>query len=256
MPLNISHRGHIHTAENTLESFHESIEQGAQMLELDVRLSKDGVPMVAHDNTLNRRAGKRGSVSTRTSRFLMSLDVGSGYKMPSLRTALEQILPRVPVNIELKFNNLNYRPLVGAVVQLIEDMKGQSKVLVSSFFHQSLEILNKQAPKIATAPLFGSNTGPPHPDDVERLASLGKWHNKLPFRRPAAVVDNKMIDEELARIFRDNKLTLLTYTVDDPDEMRRLIKLGVAGIITNRPNVLNTLLEEYGRKNLGQGEQV
>ena len=148
------------TLENTLESFHESIDMGAAMLEFDVRLSKDGVPIVFHDNSLSRITGRKsGSISSRTSAFLTQIDLGAGKRICKLEEALEELIPRIPVNIELKFNHLHYRPLVFAVLDVIERKQAQANVLVSSFFHQSLEILNRKNPQVPTAPLFGKTTG-------------------------------------------------------------------------------------------------
>lgn len=216
------------------------------MLELDVRLSKDGIPIVFHDNSLARVTGRRsGSVSSRTSSFLVNLDLGEGFRICTLEQALSELLPRIPVNVELKFSSLNYRPLVLAVGQLIERLEAQERVLVSSFFHQSIEILNRHWPHIATAPLFGRETGPVHPDDFKRLSKSRKeWKNRLPFPHPAAVLHFPMIDAALVREFSKRELTLLTYTVDEPEEMKRLIGLGVDGIITNRPGILKGVLQE------------
>ena len=247
-PVNIAHRGHALSLENTLKSFHESIDMGAAMLELDVRLSKDGIPIVFHDNSLHRITGRKsGSISSRTAAFLTALDLGEGYRICKLVDALNELIPRIPVNIEMKFSHLNYRPLVHAVLEAIKQCGVTEHVLVSSFFHQSLQILNRAEPMVATAPLFGKFTGAPHPDDFKRLSKYRKhWKNQLPFEHPAAVVYWGMIDKDMARSFSRHKLTLLTYTVDEVEEMNRLIELGIDGIITNRPDTLQGVLQASG----------
>ncbi|MFA5504465.1 MAG: glycerophosphodiester phosphodiesterase [Vulcanimicrobiota bacterium] len=243
-PVIIGHRGHALALENTLQSFHESVDMGAAMLELDVRLSKDGIPVVFHDNSLNRITGRKsGSISSRTSVFLTQIDLGSGQRISTLDNALKELIPRIPVNIEMKFNHLHYRPLVFAVIEVIQKNNAQDKVLVSSFFHQSLEILNRNAPHIPTAPLFGRATGPPHDDDLKRLSRSRKnWINALPFEHPAAVLAWDTIDAAMVKRFKQHKLSLLTYTVDNPEDMERLWALGVDGIITNRPDLLGAVL--------------
>ena len=247
LPLNIDHRGHANRLENTINSFHESIDMGAQMMELDVRLSSDGVPVVFHDATLKRMAKLSGAVRKRTARFLTGIDLGGGSAIPTLDETLGQLLPRIPVNIEMKFDDLNYRPLVGAVLNSVRKAKAERRVLVSSFYHQALDILNRSAPEVTTAPLFGDETGNPHSDDLKRLSKLSPWNNDLPFSRPAAVVKHKMIDSQLCQQFHDSKLSLLTFTVDDSDEMIRLIDLGVEGIMTNRPDILQDILNSKKR---------
>ena len=246
-PINIAHRGHALTLENTLESFHESIDMGAAMLELDVRLSKDGVPIVFHDNTLTRITGRRsGTISSRTSTFLTQLDLGSGKRISRLEDALKELIPRIPVNIELKFPHMEYRPLVFAVLDAIKKNRPEENVLVSSFFHQALEILQRSEPHVATAPLFGRITGKPHDDDLTRLSRSRKnWKNSLPFKNPAGVAAWTMVDDELVQRFRKNRLTLLIYTVDELVDMKRMAEFGVDGIITNRPDRLESLLYDH-----------
>ena len=243
-PLNIGHRGHSDTLENTLMSFHQAIDMGAQMMELDVRLTKDGVPVVFHDYGLGRISKKSGSVGNRTSKHILNVELPGGHRIPSLHQVLEELLPRVPINLELKFRHLDYRPLVAKVCDTVKEFGAESKILVSSFHHGSLKIVRRLAPGIATAPLFGWSTGLPHQDDLEELAALPAVKNDLNFHRPAAVLYYAQIDESLTQAFLDHDLTLLTYTVDELPEMERLTKLGVDGIITNRPGRLHSYLAE------------
>ncbi len=246
-PIIIGHRGHADSLENTLISFRESIAQGAQMLELDVRLSKDMVPMVCHDATVTRISGKRGSIADRTAKHLLNLDLGKGFRISTLEAALEELVPRVPINIELKFQRPDYRPLVNAVCDVVEKLGAGPRILVSSFFHASLEVVKRRVPEMSIAPLFGSLTGLPHEDDLEVVFGRPIRQHEAgiyPFHGRAAVVSWKMIDEALAQRFAEGNGTLLTYTVDDPAEMKRLIGLGIDGIITNRPAVAVKVLEE------------
>lgn len=242
-PINIGHRGHARTTENTLKSLHEAIDLGAEMLEMDVQLTSDGVPIVFHDRTLRRMVKKSGAVAARTGKFLTQVDLGQGLRIPSLAEALRELTPRVPINIELKFKDWNYRPLVTAVCEEVTKLGVERKILLSSFHHKAVDIARRVAPAIAAAQLFGRNTGLPHADDFEHLKGLKQEPNDLVFQRPAAVVYHKMIDEELAQAFHRADLTLLTYTVDEPEEMIRMRDLGVHGIITNRPDVLREVLE-------------
>ena len=247
-PVIIGHRGHAESLENTLNSFRESIQFGSQMLELDVRLSKDRVPMVCHDSTLRRvTGGKPGSIGDRTSKHLLSLEFGEGHRFTTLEGALRELTPLVPVNVELKFQIFDYRPLVEAVCEVIRNLGVGPRILVSSFFHDSLKLAQRNIPEVSVAPLFGKLTGPPHKDDLavvfaRKLRACPV--EEYPFSGGAAVVSWKMIDEALAQRFKKAKATLITYTVDDPEEMRRLIDLGIDGIITNRPKILKALIDE------------
>lgn len=217
------------------------------MLELDVRLSKDLVPMVCHDATVKRISGKRGSIADRTAKHLVELDLGKGFRISTLESVLHELVPKVPINIELKFQRPDYRPLVNAVCDVVEKLEVGPRILVSSFFHASLEVVKRRVPELSVAPLFGSLTGRPHDDDLELVFGRPvRSHGEgvYPFHGRAAVVSWKMIDEALARRFEEGNGTLLTYTVDDPEEMKRLIGLGIDGIITNRPAVAVKVLEE------------
>lgn len=245
-PLVIGHRGHWKTVENTVRSFHEAVDLGAQMIEFDVQLSKDGVPIVFHDYSLRRMTGRTGSVRSRTARHLAAIAMAQDTRIPTLRETLEQLVPRVPVNIELKYNHVHYRPLVKAVGDCVRELGFENRVLVSSFLHHSLLLMNRFYPEIPTAPLYLTRwNGPPYEDDMEIWSKLPDWETELPFKRPGLVVHHAMIDEKLAVRTRELNLTLLCYTVDDPAEMDRLIELTIDGIITNQPETLRERLDSY-----------
>lgn len=243
-PLIIGHRGHWKTAENTIRSFHEAVDAGADMIEFDVQLSKDGIPLVFHDYSLKRMAGRGGSVRSRTSKHLTNIPLSDDTRIPTLKEALSELLPRVPVNIEMKYNHVHYRPLVKAVGECVRELGAEKRVLVSSFLHYSLQLMNRFFPAITTAPLYLTRwTGPPYDDELESWAKQNDWDNELPFRRPGLVLHHAMIDEMMVAKLKKLDLVLLSYTVDEPEEMMRLIDLEIQGIITNRPEKLKELLD-------------
>lgn len=245
-PVIIGHRGHSDSYENSLVAFREAIDLGAEMLELDTRLGREPVPIVFHDRTLKRMAGRSGSVAKMSMASLKRVEFSPGVGIPSLGEVLEELTPRVPINIELKYYNYNYRDLMTAVIEVIKELGVERRVLVSSFFHYPLHFIARELPEVEIAPLFGLLSGPPHREDLKLVFErpLRKPEETgLPFAGRAAVVDCKLIDERLAGEFEQAEATLLTYTVDEPEEMRRLIDLGIDGIITNQPGRLAGVLK-------------
>lgn len=240
--VNIGHRGHAGSTENTLAAFHEAAAMGADMVEFDVQLSSDGIPVLFHDYTLKRLTGRKGSIRKRTAKYLTNLELPKSLRIPTLRDVLVTVAPQIPLNIELKYNRPHYRPLVEAVCGLVKNLNLERRVIISSFLHESIRLINRYYPEIATAPLYLTAwNGDPHIDDLRLLSHRRGWKNELPFERPGLVLYHKMIDEELAQRLHDLKLTIMTYTVDEPEEMQRLIDLGVEGLITNRPDLLAKL---------------
>lgn len=264
VPYIIGHRGAAEAPENTLPSFKESLRQGAQMLELDVRLTRDEIPVVIHDSTFKRiTGGKPGGVATRTLKHIRTLDASSGHDphyrgtpIPTLEETLTELCPQCPINIEMKFNRPSYRPLTEAVAAAVKTLHVERQVFVSSFWHQSLELLRRRVPGILTAPLFGSETGPPHREDVDEvlagpLREERPGPGEVPFRGRMMVTSYRMATAELADALHQGEGCLIVYTVDDPADVRRMAEIGVDAIITNRPGIareaLRTLLEPRSR---------
>ncbi|MDO3379217.1 glycerophosphodiester phosphodiesterase [Geoalkalibacter halelectricus] len=228
-----AHRGASACApENTLAAFRLAEAQGADGIELDVHISRDGVPMVIHDETLERTTNGRGRVADTRLRDLRRLDAGrwfapefAGEPLPLLAEVLEWAGERVPLNLELKDRR------TGAAVLRLLHHYPQCRVLVSSFDHRLLKDLRAQAPQLPLGFLCES-----------RL-----W--RLALRRAQAAGAHSfhprqdLVGSSLARAVRGAGLALYTWTLDDAPRAAALMRLGIAGLFTNRPGALRRELE-------------
>src|SRR5919205_920211 len=152
-PLIIAHRGASAVApENTMAAFREAIAAGADGIEFDVHLTRDGVPVIIHDSTLRRTAGLSHRLADLTLPELESLDVG----VPSL----EQLFTLFKSNnlflhLEMKCDSTSQRaPLVEACCRLVNDHSLKQRVIMSCFDHAVLEIVKQIDSEIQTAALF------------------------------------------------------------------------------------------------------
>lgn len=254
-PVILGHRGSpAESPENTMVSFRRSLDQGAEMLELDVRLSSDGVPVVIHDEKLERVTGRPGTVGRRTLRHLRSLDAGGwfdpafqGERLPTLEEALAELIPRVPINVELKFRRGDPGPLTRAVAQVIRGLGVARRVLVSSFRHDSLPLMVEEIPGLLTAPLYDAGMGIPGLEALERLRRQPLREEMLPgdlpWRGRIMNLHHSLATEASVRAIREAGGGVVVWTVDHPGDMVRLAGYGVAGIITNRPALLTRILD-------------
>ena len=246
-PLNIAHRGASTAAPpNTLAAFEKAIELGADGIEFDVHLSADGVPMVIHDFTMDATTDGSGRVADMTLAQLKQLDAGSyfapafaGERIPTLEEVLEAAGSQLFLNIELKTTNLRDDGLEQAVIAQVErhragcEQRLGNNVVISSFNPFSLRRVKKIAPHIPVGLLYAP--GLPLPLGRAWLAFLVPHEARHP--------EHSMVDARYMAWARQRGYRVNTWTVDDPDEMRRLIGLGVDGIITNVPDVLCSVLE-------------
>ncbi len=245
--LNIAHRGaSVAAPPNTLAAFEKAAELGAHGVELDIHLSADSVPVVIHDFTVDATTDGTGRVAEMTLAQLKQLDAGSwfdpafaGERIPTLEEVLEAVGSRLLLNIELKDFSLCNKRLERVVIGLIEQHSSscgqplEDRVLLSSFNPFSLRRAKKIAPHIQAGLLYSPNL--PLPLRRAWLAFL--------FPHEARHPEHTMVDADYMAWARRRGYRVNTWTVDDADEMRRLISLGVDGIITNVPGVLRSVLE-------------
>jgi glycerophosphoryl diester phosphodiesterase len=245
------HRGACgYAPENTFAAFHKALEQGAEWVEFDVQLSADGVPIILHDDTLERTSDKGGArrPTGLTLSELKELDAGAwfgtafaGERIPTLEEVLEEFGQKLGLNIEIK-STPNFEADNG-IEKMVADAVGKYKlmdrVIVSSFDPFRLARLHAYNP---TIPLGALYTGKPEnylPNfDYFQLAEMTGAIALHPHY--------KLIDEAYMVRARSMGLKVNTWTVNEPEEMEWLSKLGVDIIITNYPDKLIAVLENIG----------
>ena len=239
----IAHRGASHDApENTLAAARLAWEQGADALECDVHLTRDGRLAVIHDEDTQRVAGRRITVATASLAELQQLDVGSwkaprfaGEKIPSL----DQLLALVPAGkrifIEVKSGPAAIEELVRCLARCT--LK-PAQVAVISFDLAAARAAKKALPRCEACWILEREAGRARPPVEEMIAECC-----------AAELDGLdleaewPVDETCATRVRDAGLSLYTWTVDAAAPARALVAARVDGITTNRPGWLRTQIQ-------------
>lgn len=235
MPLVIAHRGaSAYAPENTLAAFQLAHTQGADMLELDVRCSADGVLVVFHDATTERWNGLPRPVSTCSLADLRRLDIGGEAVATLAEVCAFARASGMLLNVELK------QPDIAVpVVQLLRAYDLIDRTLVAAFSPAALHELHQVAPDLQRGYLMGTRTY--HP--AIRLRELWPF---LALRRTCAAAWHPAIQLPLLRqvlpCVRRAGYAVNVWTVDDPAVMRQLVDWGATGIITNRPELARASL--------------
>jgi glycerophosphoryl diester phosphodiesterase len=245
-PLNIAHRGaSFDVPENTLAAFDLALRYGADGIELDVQLSADGVPVVIHDEALDRTTDGHGPVSAWRWTELRGLDAGSWFdrqfarqRIPSLEDVFATFGQRLLYHIELKTSSIRDQGLEKAVIAIIERHNLGDQTLLASFNPWALRRARRLQPQIALGLLVSPNQ--PFYMRWTRFGGLLRYAARHPKH---TLVDASYLDWAARYGYR-----VSVWTVDEPDEMTRLAALGVDAIISNRPDVLKWALSPGGRE--------
>jgi glycerophosphoryl diester phosphodiesterase len=235
-----AHRGFSGAApENTPAAFQAAILTGADMIELDVHLSRDGSLVVIHDDTLKRTTNGRGKVADKTLDDLRLLDAGawfdprfSGEKIPVLAEVLALARGRIALNIELKKGKsfpYTMEELADRTLEEVERLGMLDRVLFSSFDPAAIDRILRRNPRLPV----GLITEKPWATPEE--AGGGKVY-------PTINALYKNLNAGNVRLARDRGVRIHAWTVNAPEEMAQMIALGVDGIITNHPDRLIDLL--------------
>jgi glycerophosphoryl diester phosphodiesterase len=252
MPLILGHRGASAVApENTLAAFSRALQDGAEGIEFDVRLSRDGVAVVIHDSTLRRTASIDNSVSDLTATELQDIDVGSwftgsssvgrtpspnpsysGEKLPTLA----QVLQFFKANggllyVEMKSDADEGAELAAAVVRSVRESDIAHQVVVESFDLPAIAEIKKIDSGIRTAALFEPKLSRPistirRLKMVDRAVGVGADEIALHYTLVGAGVVDKA---------REYGLETVVWTVDDPQWIGRARSLGIKALISNDP---------------------
>lgn len=253
-PILAAHRGgRLLYPENTLVAFRGASQNfGCRFLELDVRTTADGVPVVIHDATVDRTTDGQGPVHGFTLAELQRLDAGFRFRnlqgqpewagrdvrIPTLEAVL-RAFPDHVISVEIKQRD---PPCEAAVVGVIRRCGMQRQVVAGSVDHGVFRRLHALAPELPT--FYSRRSGL-----VFFLAywcGLVRWytppHNV--FEIPPRLGRLRLVTRAMVRAAHRLDTPVLVWTINQPAEMQRLLALGVDGIITDRPDLLHALLAE------------
>lgn len=229
-PLIIAHRGASgHAPENTMAAFQLAKDHLADGIELDVMLCKDGHVVVIHDDTVDRTTNGTGRVRDLTLAELQVLDAGNGETIPTLNDVLDAFGGQYLINIELKNYTSPFDKLPVVVAGIINNSGLAEGVIVSTFNPFNLGRFRRHCPGVKTGLLT-----------IASKANLWVWNL---FRYDALHPYFTDVDQALVAREKAKQRQINVWTVDDPDEIRRLASLGVDSVITNFPQEARQALE-------------
>jgi glycerophosphoryl diester phosphodiesterase len=228
--LVIAHRGaSAEKPENTLAAFRRAVRLKVDGIELDVQVSRDGVPVVFHDPNLFRLTGVRGKVSSRTWRELKKLRVSGTEPIPRLVDVLRLTRRRVLVQIEMKAG-----VPVAPIVRIVKAARTGEEAILASFS----PTLVREARRLAsTMPRMLISEGRQTPAAlVRQLAALGA--------RGLSVHHRVIRHAGWLRYFHSRGYLVWGWTVNDKTRMRRLAGWGIDAILTDNPALLCAVLRQ------------
>jgi glycerophosphoryl diester phosphodiesterase len=238
-PLIIAHRGDsAHRPENTLSSFASALEVGAEVVEFDVQLTRDGQVVVLHDALLDRTTDGRGTVTGMTLQEVRAVSAGyptrfgdryRGERIPTLAEALGFLRDRCKAMIEIKSDSVTDDAEGGIEVLTVEEIRRagmERDTVLIAFERRALLRCRTVAPEIMRGHLFGRG----EPGEV--LAGAREVACEL------VMPEKGMLSDALRDRAREAGLKVATWVVDDPEELAALARFELYGVGSNRPGVL------------------
>jgi glycerophosphoryl diester phosphodiesterase len=241
-PIIVAHRGSsAHAPENTLAAFRRAVSDGADAVEFDVRMTRDGEIVVIHDSHLRRTAGGAGRVERRSAAELRRLSAGAWFgasfsaeRIPTLDEVLEMLPRSIGLNIELKAGLRTRRnpALVERCCAVIRRHRAESRVLFSSFHHPFIRRARRLLPSAAAGLLF-------HP--IRRATAPAV----AAARRAGAqyiILGGGTLRKGVVHKAHDRGVCVAEFTVNTPGRFARALRYGIDAVITDDPSSLRALL--------------
>jgi glycerophosphoryl diester phosphodiesterase len=239
--------------ENSMHGFVHAVEMGVDVLEIDLHSTADGVLVIIHDDTVDRTTNGTGRVNSMTLAQLKGLDAGyrwtadggasfpfrgRGLLVPTLQEAFEAF-PQMRFNIDIKQEQPS---LVKTFCRMIREHHMESKVMVASFKPGALDEFRRECKEVATSA---------SPADVRALLARSSVGERVgaqvsvarAIQVPEYAGGRQVLTRELVQEAHERHLEVHAWTINDEASMRRMLELGVDGIITDYPDRLIALLE-------------
>lgn len=235
-PIIIAHRGSSFAApENTVAAAKLAWKQDADAVELDIYLTLDHRVMVMHDSNTKRTTGQAYPISETSSEILRTLDAGSwksdqykGEKIPFL----EEMIATVPANKKMLIEIKCGIEVLPYLQQVVEECGKKDQLIFIAFGREIILAAKQFFPSNKCYWLSSSAT------DVSVKISEAAQKGL-----DGINLNNKIIDQETVKKAKELGLEVFSWTIDDPEEAKRLIQLGVSGITTNRPDLIRQSIQ-------------
>lgn len=219
-----AHRGlPVKFAENSLEGFRYAAKHGAEGVEFDVHMTKDKVPVVMHDEEIDRTTDGSGYIKDYTLNEIRKFHLKNGEPVPMLRELFEILQDKdLYINLEFKTNKIHDKGIEAIVLALVKEYRFVHPIIFSSFNYQTL----KNCQQI---------------DPHQQYCFL----TKVPVIFPQRFVRKNHFAAIHPHWYLPSKITQRIWTVDNPKLAKKYMKRGVAGIFTNNFELINQLKKDY-----------
>ncbi|MFH1054166.1 MAG: glycerophosphodiester phosphodiesterase family protein [Candidatus Woesearchaeota archaeon] len=229
MTIVIAHRGaSAYHTENTISALKEAVYQKADKIEVDVRLTKDKVPILFHDASLLRLANRKTRLSKTSYSHLKSIKIRNNERITSLEEFLGFAKNKILVVLDLKELGGELK-----IINLINKQRMEKDVIISSRNIHVLKKIKKVNPNIKVALIFR-------------------------FRRKAVLAAKKIgaysvhphhlsVTRWLVRLAHENNLKIFPFTVNRSKRMKQLLHIGVDGLITDKPVLLRNVIRQMAK---------
>lgn len=250
---NIAHQGGEGLwPSNTMLAFSNAVSLGADMLETDIHATKDGVLVTIHDASVNRTTNGRGLVKDMTLAQLKALDAGYQWTSDGGKTfpfrgkgvtvaTLDELFtafPNMPMTVEIKQDD---PPIAAKLCETLKQHRMTDKVIVASFKDSALKEFRAACPDVLTS-MTESEVRPIVFLSLVNLAGLARPAGES-LQVPVSAGGIPVVTKRLVREAIRKNVSVQVWTINDEVEMRRLVGLGVNGIMTDRPDVLKRVLQ-------------
>ena len=230
-------RGLFKKSENTILSFEKALELGANAIECDARRTKDGKIVLMHDLAIDRTTNGIGKISDFTYEELQKFNVGEEEKIPLLFDIIVAFNGKCLIDIEIKEKDISE-----GIRKIILENKAEKGVMVSAFDYDDVDFdatsswddLKIMHPEIQTALLAT-------PSKIQKLGNIGLMEHAKSYGAKAIRLHFSSVDKELIDCAHKNDVLVFVWTVNDIDNMKKFVELGVDGIMSDFPNLFNDM---------------
>ncbi len=227
IPLVIAHRGDSSNAlENSLEAVHKALSYPADMIELDVRKSRDNGLYVMHDKMTLRTAWQNINIEHATSDDIANVTLRNGEAVPTLTDIIKVVAGRAGLNLEIKSDGAGL-----LTADYLASSGYQGYVLISSFREDEVLAVRRVIPTMPTSAIF----------DVFSVRDVGPYRKR---GYSILSVRKNTVNEKLVAACHEQGVQVYVWTVDEDDEMQKFISWEVDGIYTNKPGDLKETIKK------------